>query len=174
MGSEGMERGAFYLGSTLLGDLKVTEFRYSERNPKERTVWSIARGGNMGRDTGSVWAAAKDGWRGILCTEMDPSPVVETVGAMQASVENGKARRPGCSQPLGLPRSSPCPFLHPLPSSAWPSVPFPGQLSRAGGLLAPGGNLLQVFTVVGTQGDRKSGRVLTRDTEAKEGRGLDV
>lgn len=71
-------------------------------------MWSIARGGNMGRDTGSVWAAAKDGWRGILCTEMDPSPMVETVVSRECPWENGqKARRPGCSQPLGSLASSP-------------------------------------------------------------------
>lgn len=80
--------------------------------------------------------------------------------------ERAKGKKTWMQPTLGSLALLPCPFLHPLPSSAWPSVPFPGQLSRAGGLLAPGGNLLQVFTA-GTQGDRKSGRVLTRDTGRK-------
>lgn len=136
-------------------------------------MWSIARGGNTGRDTGSVWAAAKMGgeefcalrwihhqWWKLWCH-------VNVCGRTGKRQEDLDAANPwGHSPP-------PCPFLHPLPSSAWPSVPFPGQLSRAGGLLAPGGNLCQVFTA-GTQGDRKSGRVLTRDTGRKREGGLDV
>ena len=67
----------------------------------------------------------------------------------------------------------PLPFPAPTAESAWPSVPFPGQLPRAGGLPAPGGNLCRVFTA-GTQGDRESGRVLTMDTGRNREGGLDV
>lgn len=65
-----------------------------------------ARGGSE-ETQGSVWAATKDGWRGILCTEMDPSPMVEAVASCEWPWENGqKARRPGCSRPSGSLTSS--------------------------------------------------------------------
>lgn len=74
---------------------------------------------------------------------------------------------------LGVTPLRPHPFLHPLLSSAWPSVALPGQLPRAGGLLASGGNFCQVLTA-GTQGDCESGRVLTRDPGRKREGGLNV
>lgn len=126
----------------------------------------------MGRDTGSVWAAAKDGWRGILCTEMDP---ITNGGSLWCHVNvrgrTGKrARRPGCSQPLGHSASSPA--LFPAPHCQAQHGPLSHSRGSCPGLvalLAPGGNLCQAFTAR-AQGDQVRSVLMTRDT-GRRGKG---
>lgn len=104
----------------------------TQRGTRRRgTVWSIARGVGTWEDGVSV--GCSKGWvERILCTEMDPSPVVETVVSCECPWENGqKARRPGCSQPLGSLSPPPLPFPAPTAKLSMASCPIPGAVVQS-------------------------------------------